>query len=257
MYIPTMSDEFAAFILGLSENFTALSGLGADGPGFHNSIYRGISLGTSVTAAQYAAISAGTFKDLYIGDYWTINNTKYLIAAFDYYYDVGDTALKTHHVTLVPKGRLYIHAMNDTNTTEGGYLGSLMYGAGLNAAKTTIKADFSGHVLTLRRYLSNTVTGGQASAGEWVDSDVELMNEAMVYGTVVNGAATYGYYNIGTEKSQLPLFRLRHDLISFRSTWWLRDVCSSSYFAHVASRGIAARDNASSDYGVRPAFSIS
>ena len=35
--------------------------------GFHNSIFRGKYLGSSVTAAQYAEIAAGTFKDLYIG----------------------------------------------------------------------------------------------------------------------------------------------------------------------------------------------
>jgi len=37
--------------------------------GAHNSIYRGISLGTSVTTAQWNAIAAGTFEDMYIGDY--------------------------------------------------------------------------------------------------------------------------------------------------------------------------------------------
>lgn len=40
--------------------------------GAHNAIYRGKSLGSTVTTAQYAAIKAGTFDDLYIGDYWTI-----------------------------------------------------------------------------------------------------------------------------------------------------------------------------------------
>ena len=40
--------------------------------GAHNAIYRGKSLGSTVTTAQYSAINAGTFDDLYIGDYWTI-----------------------------------------------------------------------------------------------------------------------------------------------------------------------------------------
>ena len=53
--------------------------------GVHNSIYRGKPLGSTVTAAQYAEIAAGTFKDLYIGDYWTIGGVNYRIAAFDYY----------------------------------------------------------------------------------------------------------------------------------------------------------------------------
>ena len=50
--------------------------------GFHNSLFRGKSLGTSVTAAQWAAIGAGTFDDLFIGDYWTINGIVWRIAAF-------------------------------------------------------------------------------------------------------------------------------------------------------------------------------
>lgn len=45
--------------------------------GAHNAIYRGKSLGSTVTTAQYAAIKAGTFDDLYIGDYWTIGGVNY------------------------------------------------------------------------------------------------------------------------------------------------------------------------------------
>ena len=55
----------------------------------HNTLYRGKYLGTSVTATQYTAISAGTFEDLYIGDYWTIGGVNYRIAAFDYYWNCG------------------------------------------------------------------------------------------------------------------------------------------------------------------------
>ena len=36
-------------------------------PTMHKNLYRGKYLGTSVTAAQKAAIQNGTFKDLYIG----------------------------------------------------------------------------------------------------------------------------------------------------------------------------------------------
>ena len=96
-------------------NFGFLNNAGA-----HNSIYRGISLGTSVSAAQYAAISAGTFEDMYIGDYWTINSVVWRIAAFDYYLTTGNTACNTHHVVIVPDTNLYTHVMNDTNITTGG-----------------------------------------------------------------------------------------------------------------------------------------
>lgn len=84
--------------------------------GSHNSIYRGISLGTSVSAAQYTAIAAGTFDDMYIGDYWTISGSVYRIAAFNYFYNCGDTAFTSNHVTIVPDTFLASSKMNDTNT---------------------------------------------------------------------------------------------------------------------------------------------
>jgi len=232
---------------------------GVDGAGFHNSIYRGKYLGTSVTPEQYARIADGTFEDMYIGDYWIINGTTYLIAAFNYYYNTGDTSdtrLTTNHITLVPDRRLYTHRMNPTSTTEGGYANSEMRTSGLGQAKTKIHADFAGHVVDHRRYLSNAVSDGQASGGAWFDSDVELMNEVMAYGSIVNGKDTLNY-NIGMEKSQLPLFALRPDLLNIRTTWGLRDVCSAGLFAFVNTDGTASRTYASLNVGVRPVFSIS
>lgn len=228
--------------------------------GAHNAIYRGKNLGTSVTAAQYAAISAGTFEDLYIGDYWVINGVNWRIAAFDYYLNCGDTSCTKHHVVIVPDTCLYNHVMNDTNITTGGYVGSKMYTEGLEQAKTTIKAAFSGHVLSHRVYLTNAVTDGHPSAGAWCDSEVDLMNEQMVYGgaifmPIANGSTVYTNYRV--EKSQLPLFAHEPSRICNRATWWLRDVVTASHFADVSNNGGAYCGNASSSYGVRPAFCIS
>lgn len=228
--------------------------------GAHNAIYRGKNLGTSVTAAQYAAISAGTFEDLYIGDYWVINGVNWRIAAFDYYLNCGDTSCTKHHVVIVPDTCLYNHVMNDTNITTGGYVGSKMYTEGLEQAKTTIKAAFSGHVLSHRVYLTNAVTDGHPSAGAWCDSEVDLMNEQMVYGgaifmPIANGSTVYTNYRV--EKSQLPLFAHEPSRICNRATWWLRDVVTASAFANVYSDGSAGYDSASYSFGVRPAFCIS
>lgn len=228
--------------------------------GAHNAIYRGKNLGTSVTTAQYNAIKAGTFDDLYIGDYWVINGVTWRIAAFDYYLRCGDTDLTTHHAVIVPDSSLYNHVMNDTNTTDGGYVGSKMYKEGLESAKTTIKAAFSGHVLSHRIYLTNAVANGKPSAGAWCDSEVDLMCEEMVYGGGIFRPTSDGSNvpaNYRVEKSQLPLFAHRPDLISNRITYWLRDVVTAAYFAHVDSDGLATCGNASASLGVRPAFCIS
>ena len=230
------------------------------GAGAHNSVYRGKNLGTSVTTAQYNAIKAGTFDDLYIGDYWTINNVVYRIAAFDYYLRCGDTDLTTHHAVIVPDSSLYSAKMNDTNTTAGGYVGSQMYTTNLADAKTTIKTAFSGHVLSHRIYLVNAVSNGRPSGGAWCDSEVDLMNEQMVYGGSIFSPTSDGSTvpsNHRVEKSQLPLFRYRPDLISNRVWYWLRDIVSAAYFANVSNYGYAFYNNASGSNGVRPAFCIS
>lgn len=228
--------------------------------GAHNAIYRGKNLGTSVTAAQWAAIAAGTFEDMYIGDYWVIGGVTYRIAAFDYYYKTGDTSCDTHHVTLVPDVNMYTHVMNDTNVTTGAYVGSKMYTTGLSAAKTTINNAFgSAHILNHRQYLKNAVTNGYESAGSWYDSTVELMTEQNVYGGKVFANCTQGtnwaaQYTV--DKSQYPLFAHRPDMISNRAWFWLRDVASAAAFCFVGSYGNAYGDGASYAGGVRPAFSI-
>ena len=225
-----------------------------DNAGAHNSIFRGKNLGST---PDYTNITNGSFKDMYIGDYWAINGINWRIAAFNYYRNTGDTLAPGNHVVIVPDTSLYSHVMNDTNTTDGGYTGSKMYTEGLEQAKTIINNAFSGHVVTFRAYLCNAVSNGEASGGAWFDSTVDLMNEIMVYGSVVNGAATYGLYNIGTEKSQLPLFALNPQSINTRYSYWLRDVASASYFAFVSHSGIAYRDPASYSHAVRPRFLIS
>lgn len=242
------------------ESATLVAALLYNNAGAHNAIYRGKNLGTSVTAAQWAAIAAGTFEDMYIGDYWVIGGVTYRIAAFDYYYKTGDTSCDTHHVTLVPDGNMYTHVMNDTNVTTGAYVGSKMYTTGLSAAKTTINNAFgSAHILSHRQYLQNAVTSGYASAGSWYDSTVELMTEQNVYGckvfgNCINGANFPNSYTV--DKSQYPLFALDPTKVNIRSTYWLRDVASAATFCRVGDDGRANVNVASDTLGVRPAFSI-
>ena len=232
----------------------------ASGAGAHNSIYRGKNLGNAVTAAQWAAIQAGTFDDMYIGDYWVVGGVTYRIAAFDYYLRAGDTDMNTHHVTLVPDASMYTHCMNNTNITTGGYVGSKMYTQGLNQAKTTIASAFgAAHILTHHQYLCNAVTNGKPSGGSWYDSTVELMTEQNVYGGKVFGAGNDGSTVPGlhtVDKSQFPLFTFRPDMISNRQWFWLRDVVSAAYFASVDYSGDAFFNGVSVAAGVRPAFSI-
>lgn len=232
----------------------------ASSSGSHNSIYRGQALGSKVTAAQWEAIEAGTFEDLYIGDYWTIGDINYRIAAFDYYYRTGDTSCATHHIVIVPDTIMYTHIMNDTDVTTGAYVGSKMYTEGLDSAKTTINNAFgSDHILSHRQFLQNAITGGYASAGSWYDSTVELMTEQNVYGCRIfgnceNGTSLPNLYTV--DNSQYPLFIYRPDMKSNRTAFWLRDVGTATSFCFINEYGNANCYGAASSKGVRPSFSI-
>lgn len=242
---------------GLQADIDSVRNVLADGAAAHNCIYRGKNLGTSVTAEQYTAISSGKFTDLYIGDYWVIKGVIYRIAAFDYYYNCGDTNFTKHHVVIVPDTSLYKAQMNTSNVTTGGYTGSAMYKSNLAQAKTTIKAAFgSAHVLTKRELLVNAVNGNTPSGWAWFDSDVELMNEVQAYGSVAWGAHDGNGYNMASGDGQFPLFMFDRTKLHNREDYWLRDVASATYFSLVDASGYALGGNASYSLGVRPAFCI-
>lgn len=228
--------------------------------GGHNSVFRGKNLGSSVSSSQWSAIQNASFDDIFVGDYWVIGGVNWRIAALDYFYNTGDTALTKHHAVIVPDTQLYTANMNDTDSTEGAYVNSKMRTENLEQAKTTIKNAFgASHVLSHRLYLSNATANGRASNGGWYDADVEIMTEHMAYGNgvfspVSDGSSIPNNYRI--EKSQLPLFVFRPDLISNSQWYWLRDVISSAFFANVSSYGSAHYGNASDVLGVRPYFLI-
>lgn len=245
------------------------NGLIPKNAGAHNSIYRG----KDITDLFYNGtlskqIAAGTFDDIFVGDYiiGKTSGRKYLVADINYRLNMGDTECKTPHILMIPERTMGTAQMNSTNITTGAYVGSEMYTTNLETFKTIIKNDFeTGHILKHRNHLQNAVTNGYESAGTWYDSDIELMNECMVYGSnifhnVMCGTNLPNNYEI--DKSQLSLFRLRHDLTvakndaGERAWYWLRNVVSSACFARVLSGGYASCNYASYSGGVRPAFLI-
>ena len=230
-----------------------------DGAGAHNAIYRGAFLGNEVTNAQHSAIVKGTFENLYVGDYWTIDNINYRIAGFDYYLNTGDTLFTTHHAVIVPDTNLYHYVMNVTNSTADGYAKSKMRLQGLDQAKSIILKAFPTRVITHRVYLINSVQDGVAFNGGWYDSIIEIMCEQMVYGSgifspVSNGSTVPN--NRRVEKTQLPLFQHNPSKLSNGDTWWLRDVISNSSYTTVDFHGLAYAGGANTEFGVRPCFCI-
>ena len=223
----------------------------------HRMFYRGKNLGTSFTTEQSQAVQNGTFTDMYVGDYWVINGKTRRIGDIDYFIHCGDNVDLGHHLLMVDDGVDLAgdgttHFMNDTNTTAGGFKGSKMWNTTIpNQILPDITTAFGNHLLKHREYISNAVTtDGVPSGGEFVDTTYNIFNEAMYYGTVVNGAdnAGAGLHNVGCSKNQIALFKLNQSSMNRRMHIWLRDIVSASYFAGVNQNGCANMNPASNSW---------
>ena len=229
---------------------------GTQTAGFHNSIYRGKFLGNALTPEQSAEIQAGTFRDLWLGDYWLINGHTHTIADFDPYYRCGDTELTAHHIGVISDGG-WTSAWYSSNDTSRGYA-STDAGTVRKYIKDTVQpaiiADFgSAHVLAYRAIYPSAYSSGKATGWAWVDARVELMNETEVYGYQVWAGDGQGNgHEDGISKRQLSIFRVNPASMNIRADWWLRSVQSAAGACTVTGSGTADRYAASTVLGVRP-----
>lgn len=228
---------------------------------YHNNVYRGKNLTNVYTLDQISAkVKAGTFDDLYIGDYITksINGTNrdFRIAGFDLYYNKGDTACTTHHIVMIPDTNLGTAHMNATNITTNGYTGSEMYKTTLPTQLGYIKAAFgSTHILKYRQLFTVSVnSSGQSNNWQWFDCELSLMSEVNVYGTTVFSSSGY---DTGIDNMQFPIFRLNPNMINKGRSWyWLKCVRNASDFCYVNYGGYSSALSASNVGGIRPLFLI-
>lgn len=236
--------------------------------GLRNAVWRGISLGNSLTSEQAIAIESGRFEDMYLGDYWEINGVIWRIMGFDVFLNCGDNLLPSHHVVVVPDTNLYNCKWNETaNTTDGGPNGGIGYagsfvranikssvnGEAEGAELKVIAAFGSDHVLSYRTiYPSAYDTDGNATTFANFDARVELMSEVMVYGCHIFTANEHGSgYEAGIEKTQLPGFRVNPSLIK-STDYWLRNPFTKTRACEVGTYGNATRGTADVEKGVRP-----
>lgn len=274
---PDTNSDFLMTFNDNSESKTRLRdafySLVPDGAPTHNNIFRGANLG-ALNATHIANIQNGTFHDMFIGDYFTINGVNYVIAGINQKHLHGDNAPLGNHLLLMPDRCSELedgtvlrsdgkttHYMNDTDTTAGGFAGTKLYTTIMPSIQKRLEADFGSHLLTFREVVSTHVdASGAPDQAEWRDAKLGIPNEVMVYGTTLNGNNKNGsWYNIGDDNTQLPLFRLNSDeIINHRDvSFWLRDIHSASEFAYAQNNGSALWFGASCPWlGVRAFFLI-
>lgn len=233
-------------------------GAAAPNAGGHNSIFRGKSLGSAPTSAQMDAIDAGTFDDIFIGDYWESGGVRYRVAGIDTYYTIGSVPLSKHHLVLVPDTTLYLYQYNAESTTAGGYAGSLIKTSGLADALSTVRGVFGDMVLTRYSLITTGVgSGGVPSGWGWQEVNVSLMSEGQVLGRGSWGTQASNGYNVGDLYNQLPLFHLMPQYIKSDKPYWLQDIRMSGSVSIISFQGVGSFTTANNETtAVRPYFCI-
>lgn len=274
-------DELVQGVTALNSQVTALTP--PKTAAAHNAIYRGKDLTSVYTVEQICnMISAGTFDDLFIGDYFqvTINTSlggtevvKCVLADFDHFLQNGDTALTRHHAVVVPMDCFKTTAqMNASHTTEGGYYSTVMHQTTLPVYAAALQTALSNHILTYRSLMSNAMSStiksmagnnwdGASSGWAWYDVMLRLMSEVNVYGCHPFSSS---FYDIGANNRQFNLFRHNPAAIiaglgngGSRTWWWLSAVVNSTTFACVGNSGPSNYSGgAGNSGGVRPYFLI-
>ena len=243
----------------------------------HNAIYRGkVLVDTTGGTALYtlsqlqALVNAGNFSDIYVGDEIRVNIdsklTRFIVMAIDWYINVGDTPLTSHHLVLVPKDILGTAKMNGESTTAGAYIGSGMFKTNLPKFATKISTALDSHILTWKSLMSNSIDSSATSPGysgrkgcssnwAWTDTNCRLLSEVDVYGSSICGNA----WDVGESNRQLPGFTMNPELLvklnpenNSCADWWLCTVASFEHFAFVDGYGGASDRNASNVFGVVP-----
>lgn len=215
-------------------------------PEMHRNVFRGKCLGESITEEQMIAIRKGSFRNLYVGDYWEINGTKYRIADINYWRNVGypeSEKVQKPHILIVPDTILGSGQMNANNSTAGGYKSSTMKTVRLNQIANSLPDAFKNILISHRIF----------SDGSWVNTSVNLMNEVMVHGTYI---CADGNNRQTSDTQQLALFGLVPELKTIGVNYWLRNVAGSQTYTLVSQYGDASTDAATSTYGIRPVFAI-
>ena len=247
----------------------------------HNGIYRGKNLGTFTSTAELETflsnheIATGNFTDLYLGDYFTIQdgtyNANWMIAGFDTEFYKGwlDNSsnptpyITQHHITLIPRIPLFNAQMNSTNTTSGGYKGSAMHTSTLPTVVSNLQTVLGTHLLKRYALLSSAVdttrsnmygnASGASSSWEWTEVYATLPSEVQIYGSTIWSSSGY---DTGEACMKLPVFNFINHIQFSRWAFWLRGVASSGYFCYASNVGDASAWDASSSSGVRPVICI-
>lgn len=243
-------------------------------PEMHRNIFRGKNLGNAIDYNQLSEISAGTFHDLWVGDYWNLGGVKWRIVDIDYWQDLTE-----HHVLVMPDDPLSeLSGLQEGTIPMGagdsiaGYDGSILLSI-LNNNREYFLNLFEHHIFTrsgvkypklegeVWKNVESTYTDALA-----VDTPTDIMMFGCSMFTNDNSkllSTQWEGVSYVQETSQLALMKLDPKKTKSTRNYWLRNFIytheNEMSALYVTNEGFAAIDTATSAtalHGVRPIVAI-
>ncbi len=239
----------------------------------HNGIFRGKNLGTIANLNEYKSFRSAhgidnkSYKDLYLGDYFKIQdgtyNAVWMVAHFDYYINKGSIT-SSRGVVLIPRTSCGESKMKNTDTSEGAYANSIAHTttcpAIANALSTVLGSYLLSNNLLFTTAMNENIPsmmGGnyQGASVNWTSSSsqCELPNEVQIYGSMICSSS---FFDVGEANEKLAVFNFINPVEYARFAIWLRDVSSATAFTNVNGSGVAVSSGASTNRALRPLIYI-
>lgn len=243
----------------------------------HRNTFRGKNLGTSYTDEQKSAVQNGTFEDLYVGDYWTINGFTWRIADIDYFYNQGfvhDDIVdiqKNHHLVIFPDVGLFRSKMEDSPYNRG-YTGCNFYTNKSIQTVSLLKQAFGDFITDLYAVVNSSEKDTiLATLPFMLPLNIWLRGYGINTNNPYNRDTNIGFqFRSLASNGQMALFRLQPNYIKLDNTTSINIDNETSYwmgdYYTLESRGGFGKTNSigfswwdwsdSSEHYIRPIFCI-
>ena len=217
---------------------------------------------------QEHGIDDKSYKDLYLGDYFRIQdgtyNAEWIVAHFDYYYNKGEPVGPKGVVLIPGDTSCGSSKMNNTDTSVGGYASSIANTTVCPAIATALQRVLGSYLLTISARLTYTINTsipsmaganwqGASTNWNWVTTQCILPNEIQLCGSNVCSSS---FYDTAEACDKLAVFNFINCVYIHRATFWLRNVASSTNFSRATITGITDAYGASNSYAIRPLIYI-
>lgn len=212
----------------------------------YKSIYAGRNLGDEFSY----------YDSYYLGDYWTdtAQSITWRVVDFNYWWDYR----QIQHIVVMPDYGIFGN-VNATRNLSGGYKDATVRYETLQTWKQKIKNFFGeDSIYAHNEYLSNAVNDAGVVTGiVGEDSEVELPNEAMIFGSRFIEKIDCGGILLPQPNTQLSLFQVFPQFIYYDEQYYgLRDISDINHFSKVSGMGDVYTQDPLNGCYIRPVFGI-